>query len=390
MPEWRTAALGELCTFKGGNAFPQDEQGNTKGFAPFIKVSDLSAVHNGSSIHTANNWVSEQQVASLKLALFPVGSSVFAKIGEGMKSERVRRLTRPTVIDNNLMGAIPAPSTNPDFLYFLLQTIALSSHAVGSALPYLKQSTLQAIPVRIPGRETQQAIAEVLGALDDKIAANTALATAADELVRAEYDALSGTRKIAIYEVADFPRVSARPADTPPDTPYVGLEHIPRRLMWLSEYGSVNDVASNKFVFRKGDTLFGKLRPYFHKVAVAPVGGICSTDILVVRARVDSMSSVLAAALSSDEVVAAVVATSGGTRMPRTSAKDLEAVLINWPNAADLDRLADHLAAIGASVIGLLSENQTLAETRDALLPQLMSGKLRVRDAERIASDAGA
>lgn len=41
-------------------------------------------------------------------------------------------------------------------------------------------------------------------------------------------------------------------------------------------------------------------------------------------------------------------------------------------------------------VTSAIDENRTLATTRDALLPQLMSGKLRVRDAERIAAEAGA
>lgn len=37
----------------------------------------------------------------------------------------------------------------------------------------------------------------------------------------------------------------------------------------------------------------------------------------------------------------------------------------------------------------LITENRTLAATRDALLPQLMSGKLRVKDAEKALEDAG-
>jgi len=66
-------------------------------------------------------------------------------------------------------------------------------------------------------------------------------------------------------------------------TPYVGLEHIQEGALHLSGYGSSKDVHSAKARFQAGDILFGKLRPYFRKVVLAPFDGICSTDIWVVR-----------------------------------------------------------------------------------------------------------
>ena len=235
----------------------------------------------------------------------------------------------------------------------------------------------------------QEAIVEVLGALDDKIAANTAFAATADELVRAEYAALSG-RTMRVGDVADSPRSGVHPSTIDPHALYVGLEHLGRRNMWLSDGGEARDVTSAKSKFESDDVLFGKLRPYFHKVVAAPTAGICSTDIVVVRARNPWESSLLLAALSSDAVVEAVVAASEGTRMPRTSWKDLSAIEIRWPDPADLELVSSRLDAIRAAVASHLVESQTLTATRDALLPHLMSGKLRVRDAEQIASEAGA
>ena len=57
MSEWDKTTLGQVCSFKGGNAFPQEEQGSRAGAAPFIKVSDLSLSGNDSTISRANNWV---------------------------------------------------------------------------------------------------------------------------------------------------------------------------------------------------------------------------------------------------------------------------------------------------------------------------------------------
>lgn len=160
--------------------------------------------------------------------------------------------------------------------------------------------------------------------------------------------------------------------------------------MWLGETGVAGDVTSGKSSFLPGDVLFGKLRPYFHKVAAANTNGVCSTDILVVRAADPRTSTILLAALSSDEVIKSVVAASEGTRMPRTNWRDLSGTEIDWPNPAQVDALADRLDAIQRGAQSALIENRMLAATRDALLPKLMSGNLRIRDAEAAASAAGA
>ncbi len=55
---------------------------------------------------------------------------------------------------------------------------------------------------------------------------------------------------------------------------------MPRTSIALSNWGSAADVTSNKCWFRRKHILFGKLRPYFKKVGVAPVDGVCSSDIM--------------------------------------------------------------------------------------------------------------
>ena len=83
-------------------------------------------------------------------------------------------------------------------------------------------------------------------------------------------------------DVADHPRRTVQPGKIDASTPYIALEHMPRRCIALSEWGNADGLESNKFEFKKGEILFGKLRPYFHKVGIAPVSGVCSTDIVVV------------------------------------------------------------------------------------------------------------
>lgn len=278
------------------------------------------------------------------------------------------------------------------FLYYALSSPAAQAgllvKAEGSTVHHLNVPDIRSFEVWVPPLAEQRAIAEVLGALDDKIAANTSLAARADELVRHEYNAIDA-RRVKVGEVADSPRKGVDPAGLESASPYVGLEHLGRRNMWLAERGNAEDVTSTKTHFEAGDVLFGKLRPYFHKVVSAPFDGICSTDILVVRAKNSALSTLLLAAASSDAVIEAVVGMSEGTRMPRTSWKDLASVEIAWPHADAEAGVASRLESIRGAAIAHLEENRTLAATRDALLPQLMSGKLRVRDAEAAVSAVG-
>jgi type I restriction enzyme S subunit len=76
-------------------------------------------------------------------------------------------------------------------------------------------------------------------------------------------------------------------------------------------------VNSQKQKFKKGDILFGKLRPYFRKVVIAPFDGICSTDIWVVRPKPGIDRNFVFYWMASEEFVSSSTFASEGGRMPR-------------------------------------------------------------------------
>lgn len=98
---------------------------------------------------------------------------------------------------------------------------------------------------------------------------------------------------------------------------YIGLEHIEQNSLLLSGWGTAEDVDSQKQRFYEGDILFGKLRPYFRKVVIAPFDGICSTDIWVVKPVVASDRDFVFYWMASDDFIARATNASEGTRMPR-------------------------------------------------------------------------
>ena len=121
MSEWKLTTLGDIAELRAGSVFPLALQGRTTGDYPFIKVSDLNLPINAICIRGANHWVDETDLRIIKARPIPKGATVFAKIGEAIKANRLRRIVRPTIIDNNMMGAIPkSRHVNDTFFYSII------------------------------------------------------------------------------------------------------------------------------------------------------------------------------------------------------------------------------------------------------------------------------
>ena len=117
-------------------------------------------------------------------------------------------------------------------------------------------------------------------------------------------------------ECAVIVRDTVSPADAG-DASYIGLEHIGEGSLARNRHGVASDVTSAKSRFRRGDILFGKLRPYFRKVIRASFDGVCSTDIWVVRPRAHVDAGFLFYWMASQEFIDASMRGSEGTKMPR-------------------------------------------------------------------------
>lgn len=110
--------------------------------------------------------------------------------------------------------------------------------------------------------------------------------------------------------------------------PYIGLEHINQQTLTLNGFGNSSDTKSTKRIFKKGDVLFGTLRPYFRKVIKARYDGVCSTDISVLRPKDPSDADFLLYFIANQQFIDFASAHSSGTRMPRTNWKQLSKT--NW------------------------------------------------------------
>ena len=151
---------------------------------------------------------------------------------------------------------------------------------------------------------------------------------------------------------------------------------MPRRRIALGEWSDSAEVTSGKFGFRKGEILFGKLRPYFHKVGVASLDGVCSTDILVIAPSTPEWFGYVLGHTSSAELVNFTDLASTGTKMPRTNWSDISSFAVVPPTGDIAFAFTRIVRPIVERIVGNTHESRTLAALRDVLLPALLSGRI--------------
>ena len=169
------------------------------------------------------------------------------------------------------------------------------------------------------------------------------------------------------------------PKTLPPGTAYIGLEHMPRRSITLGEWTSCATVESTKLAFREGDLLFGKIRPYFHKVGFTLTDGITSSDAIVIRPADPTYYEYLLLLISSDGFVSLASKTvREGSKMPRADWNFLSASDVLVPEPATLNAFRRVIRPVLDQLRNRALNNRRLAAARDMLLPRLMNGKFAV------------
>ncbi|MGB0372247.1 MAG: restriction endonuclease subunit S [Opitutales bacterium] len=182
-------------------------------------------------------------------------------------------------------------------------------------------------------------------------------------------------------------REGVDPTTLPAQTPYVGLEHIDKQGLSLSRWGTAAEVDSQKSHFKPDDFLFGKLRPYFHKVCHVISEGICSTDILVIRPHREDDAGYVGCQIFEPEFVEYANLRSTGTRMPRASWKDMAQYEVACPPENLRKAFNDLIKPTREKCAGAVIANQNLGKLRDTLLPELISGDLRLSDANELIEE---
>ena len=294
-------------------------------------------------------------------------------------------------------------------------------------MPSLNQSILGLVPLPIPPLSVQREIASVLGSFDDKIELNRQMNETLEAMARAlfkswfvDFDpvrAKAGGRQpwgmdaetVALFpsefeesELGEIPKgwrvgrlsdiaTAQRAALNPMEFPDEEFDHFslpafddgrtPSR-----EYGKA--IKSNKLVVPSGSVLFSKLNPHIPRVWLTDTQrghrSVASTEFVVLQCKSpfdrSYVYSLLAAPAFLAEAGSLVTGTTGShQRIPPDSLLSLAVVL---PDAGVSGRFGALAGPLLKCTVYNLRQSGTLAELRDTLLPKLLSGEVRVREAE--------
>ena len=266
------------------------------------------------------------------------------------------------------------------------------SLAAGSTVPHLNVSDIRNLQFELPDLLTQRAIAEGLGALDDKIAANSMKASTAEQLAGVLFDKVSvDLNKIPVSQVLT-PILGGTPNRKNPEF-WGGQVH----------WASAKDVTSAPHsVVADTEEKITRMATEQTKAKPLPIGGVIVTARgtvgAVARLALPTSFNQSCYGFSPSELPPGLLyfsilraaqrakSLSHGSVFDTITMKTFDHLFI--PDFGESAEKMEHqIAPLLETVDSSIKENKTLVSMRDALLPQLMSGKLRVRDAEAVVED---
>jgi type I restriction enzyme S subunit len=319
---------------------------------------------------------------------------------------------------------------DPLFSFYFLKALDFDRYNSGSAQPSLNRNFIYPIPVRVPQPTEQKAIASVLGALDDKIDLNRRMNATLEAMARALFQSwfvdfdpvrakLDGRAPTGFdpATAALFPEAfqdsplghipqgwSAKPLPEAIEVnprrslkagtvaPYLDMKNLP------TQGHSANKVVEREFKsgtrFQNGDTLLARITPCLENGKTGYVDfledgqiGWGSTEYIVLAPKPPLPPQFGYLLARSDALrthaIQNMTGTSGRQRVPAACFSNFQ-IAVSPPDIAH--RFDELTAPLMTKIKANSHESRTLATLRDTLLPKLLSGELRVSEAEKWVS----
>ena len=347
-------------------------------------------------------------------------------------------------VTDNAIRATALDDNDSRFLFYLLGTLNLNNWRAGSGQPLLNQDILSRIPAAVPAPAEQRAIAHILGTLDDKIELNRRMSETLEAMARAlfkswfvDFDPVRAKAegrdpglpkplanlfpaRLVDSELGEIPdgwevhalgnalgelEVGGRPkggvSGYTEGVPSIGAESIVG--LGIFDYSKTKYVpqeffeAMTKGHVRNRDVLLykdggrpGEFEPHVTLVGDGFPFQTCAINEHVYRLRAKATlgQNFLFFWLSSDVVMEEMRIKGTGVAIPGLNSTQVKSLTTLVP-AGEVVRAFEAIAGPWvARVLANCNESRTLATLRDTLLPNLVSGELRVKDAEKFIGRA--
>lgn len=394
MSDWQLTSVGAVSTRVTKGTTPKVGGYTTRGIS-FVKVESITA--EGQFIPEKFAHINEETNLLLARSILQEDDLLFSIAGTIGRVARVSAQLLPA--NTNQALAIIRPDKAKIDVGFLLYCLRDKNRiqdalalVVQSVQANLSLSELSSIQIPLPPLPEQQAIAEVLGALDDKIAANSKLAATAAQLTQSLFSRAvkESSDEYVLSEITELLSRGVTPKySEDADTMMIlnqkcvrgqRVELEPARRTLLSKVRKDKVLMANDVLVNStGQGTLGRVARW-----IGNERSTVDSHITIVRFNAAKVHPVTAGIglLGLQETITEMG--EGSTGQTELSRVELGKLKVRLPKLGQQLELGRHFDGLAKMEQAHLAENITLAATRDALLPQLMSGKLRVKDAESI------
>lgn len=391
-----TATLGQLIEQHGGSiktgpfgtTLKANEYSETG--VPIISVGEVG--YGSLSLRGDTPCAPAEVTKRLPEYLLETGDIVFGRKGAVDRSAWVKESENGWFLGSDGIRVRLPSSVDSRFVAYQFQSEAtktwLLQHASGSTMLSLNQKILARVPLQLPEIAEQHAIAQVLGALDDKIDANTRLIDTADKLSHTQFLSMvrTGGQLVPLSDTARFVNGKAFTKNAS------GTGRMVIRIAELNSGigGSTvyNDIdVDDQHLARPGDLLFAwsgslTLHRWFRPE------GIVNQHIFKVMPQVGYPYWLVYELLRHKLEEFKSIAADKATTMGHIQRKHLDEP-VAVPALGEVHKHNDVMTGLWERALAAEVENLKLIATRDTLLPQLMSGGLQAKDAEKVQEFAG-
>ena len=386
MTEWKKIKISDIAEVIGGGTPSTKQSGND---IPWLTPKDLSG-YNKRYISNGERNISNEGLKNSSARMLPVGSILLtsrAPIGYLAIAEQ------DLCTNQGFKSLVLKPGNDSEFFYYLLKNnieyiINMSS---GSTFAEISGTQVKNLEFNIPDLITQQKIAKVLSAIDDKIELNNAINNNLEQQIKALYNHCF-TDKNNVVEISNLIDVRDGTHDSPKPQ-FEGKKLITSK--HLLKYGV--DISSANFITEEDyQKINERSLVATDDILISMIGtvGIVSyiienpVDFAVKNVGIYRTSQKKEYAyyvhcfLNSTETQNYILSHLAGTTQKYISLSELRTLKINVPNQNELKAFNKLMEPIYNNLISNTNENIRLVQLRDTLLPKLMSGEIDVDKVE--------
>ncbi|QJW37380.1 restriction endonuclease subunit S [Cellulosimicrobium protaetiae] len=383
---WRP--LSELARLESGHTPSRSKPEYWDGGIPWIGVRDATGNH-GLTIADTLQHISQLGLDNSSARLLPAGTvclSRTASVGY------VVTMGVPMATSQDFVNWVCGPELDNRYLHYLLmgEQASVQRVAYGSVHATMYYPDAKAVHVCVPSRRMQGEIADVLRALDDKIAANIRLATTVDKCLANRLEALLKQwdgESVSLSEVALINPEKRSPI-VEGHLRYIDIASVGVGSMEWPELQPWESAPSRaRRGVAVGDVIWSTVRPNRRSHALIldeDPDLVASTGLAVIRAS-GLPWGYLYEALRRSSFTEHLEGAAEGSAYPAVKPEAFARASIPILDDTEVRSFGAEAQALREHIGSLARESRTLRDLRDTLLPQLMLGKLRVREAAEMA-----